>query len=79
MRTHDLEFSCVVLIDINEGVIPGKGNMSIEQLEEERRMLYVGMTRAKKILDVCYLKGTKEHPRFVSRFLNPLLQNAGED
>lgn len=68
-----LEFTYVALIDINEGIIPGKGNIGTKQIEEERRMLYVGMTRAKKILDVCYLKGTKEHPRFASRFLNPLL------
>lgn len=73
-----LEFSYVALIDVNEGIIPGKGSLSGPQLEEERRMLYVGMTRAKKILDVCYLKGTKEHPRFVSRFLNPLLSIAGD-
>lgn len=69
-----LEFSCVVLIDINEGIIPGRQCITQQQVEEERRMLYVGMTRAKKILDVCYLKGTKEHPRFVSRFLNPLIK-----
>lgn len=74
-----LEFAYVALIDINEGIIPGKGNISMSQIEEERRMLYVGMTRAKKILDVCYLKGTKEHPRFVSRFLNPLLMKENRD
>ena len=68
-----LEFGCVILIDINEGIIPGKGSKTEEQIEEERRMLYVGMTRAKKILDICYLTGNKEHPRFVSRFLNPIL------
>lgn len=68
-----LEFGCVCLIDINEGIIPGKQCSSIYEVEEERRMLYVGMTRAKKILDVCYLTGTKEHPRLASRFLNPFI------
>lgn len=68
-----LEFTYVCLVDVNEGIIPGKQSVTYEQIEEERRLLYVGMTRAKKILDVCYLKGTKEHPRFASRFLNPIL------
>lgn len=68
-----LEFDYVALIDINEGIIPGKACANTLDIEEERRMLYVGMTRAKKTLDICYLKGTREHPRFVSRFLNPLL------
>lgn len=74
-----LEFEYVCLIDINEGVIPGKQCITPMEIEEERRMLYVGMTRAKKILDVCYLKGTKEHPRLASRFLNPLLGRAKID
>ncbi len=68
-----LEFEYVCLVDISEGVIPSKQCITKCEIEEERRMLYVGMTRAKKILDVCYLKGTKEHPRLASRFLNPLL------
>ncbi|MBQ7360467.1 MAG: ATP-dependent helicase [Lachnospiraceae bacterium] len=74
-----LEFEYVCLIDINEGIIPGKQCITPMEIEEERRMLYVGMTRAKKILDVCYLKGTKEHPRLASRFLNPLLGREKKD
>lgn len=68
-----LEFAYVCLPDVNEGVIPGKKNQGEESLEEERRILYVGMTRAKKILDILYLTGTEEYPRLPSRFLNPLL------
>lgn len=69
-----LEFSHVFLIDINEGIIPSKQIHSLEEVEEERRMLYVGITRAKKVLDILYLNGTKEYPRLPSRFLNPLLK-----
>lgn len=68
-----LEFSYVCISDVNEGILPGKNIRSPELLEEERRMLYVGMTRAKKALDILYLTGTKENPRLPSRFLNPLL------
>lgn len=68
-----LEFSYVCLVDINEGVIPTKNIRSTNVLEEERRMLYVGMTRAKEAMDILYLTGTKDSPQLPSRFLNPLL------
>ena len=38
-------------------------------IEEERKLFYVAVTRAKKILDILYLKGTKERPGLLSRFL----------
>lgn len=69
-----LEFTYVCLPDVNEGMIPGRQSRDGDSIEEERRMLYVGMTRAKKILDILYLTGTKEYPRLPSRFLNPILQ-----
>lgn len=68
-----LEFTYVCLPDVNEGIIPGRRSRGKEGEEEERRLLYVAVTRAKKILDILYLTGTKEYPRFPSRFLNPLL------
>ena len=40
--------------------------------EEERRIFYVAMTRAKKDLELLCLTGTAERPRFPSRFLIPL-------
>lgn len=72
-----LEFAYVCLPDVNEGVLPGRKNQGEESVEEERRILYVGMTRAKKILDILYLAGTEEYPRLPSRFLNPLLAAKG--
>jgi len=68
-----LEFTYVCLMDVNQGIIPGRRTRGKQALEEERRLLYVAMTRAKKILDILYLTGTKEYPRFPSEFLNPLL------
>ena len=47
--------------------------MDLERLEEERRIFYVGMTRAKKTLELHYLTGTKERPKYPSRFLKKLL------
>ena len=46
--------------------------MKGEQVEEERRMFYVAMTRAKKSLTLLWVAGTKEEPGFLSRFLSDL-------
>ena len=67
-----LEFDTVYLPDVNEGKIPIKQSVTAEAIEEERRMFYVAMTRAKKTLYIlfCDKKEGKEKP---SRFLSPLL------
>lgn len=67
-----LEFEHVWIPDLNEGVFPHGRLPSKETVEEERRLLYVAMTRAKKSLGLTYVTGTKERPRLVSRFLKPL-------
>ncbi len=72
-----LEFEHCYILNVNDGVIPKyqKGQkLSQEQLEEERRIFYVGMTRAKKTLELHYLTGTKERPKFPSRFIEKLLK-----
>lgn len=67
-----LEFDHVWIPDCNEKTFP-HGNMpDPEQCEEERRIFYVAMTRAKKDLELLCLTGTRERPRFPSRFLIPL-------
>lgn len=70
-----LEFSYVCIPDVNEGIIPHGRMISAATREEERRLFYVGMTRAKKALDILYLTGTKDYPKLPSGFLNPLLKN----
>ena len=47
-----LEYEVVILPDVNEGITPYKRAVSEEELEEERRMYYVAMTRAKQYLHV---------------------------
>lgn len=65
-----LEFERVFLPDVNEGIIPGKRCTTKEALEEERRLLYVAITRAEKKLEIFY---TKERGRTISRYLNGLI------
>lgn len=67
-----LEFDKVYIPDCNEKVFPYGAMIEEKACEEERRIFYVAMTRAKENLELLYLTGTKERPRLPSRFLNPL-------
>ncbi len=67
-----LEFKRVYIPDLNEGIIPSRKSITMEEIEEERRMLYVAMTRAKEELHLSYVKGTKENPMRMSGFLRPV-------
>lgn len=51
-----LEFPLVFIIDVNEGVVPHRKAGSRPEREEERRMFYVAMTRARDELIVCTCK-----------------------
>jgi DNA helicase-2/ATP-dependent DNA helicase PcrA len=72
-----LEFANVFLVGLEEGLFPHQRSAEDpNQLEEERRLCYVGITRAMKHLTVSYaesrrLHGTDYYPR-PSRFLNEL-------
>ena len=57
-----LEYPIVFLPDCNEGKVPHKKAVSLEEIEEERRMFYVAMTRAKSRLEILYIEDeTKKH------------------
>ena len=64
-----LEFDSVYIPDLNEGIIPSRRSKTEAEIEEERRLLYVAMTRAKTRLELLYIRGTRENPRPPSRFL----------
>jgi ATP-dependent DNA helicase Rep len=58
-----LEWPHVVLAGVNEGILPFKSeaeDMTPERLEEERRLMYVGITRAQKSLVVSTLRRRKK-------------------
>ena len=67
-----LEFDTVFIADCNEGSFPHGRMQDTDVIEEERRIFYVGMTRAKSRLELLYQTGTKSRPRMRSRFLNGL-------
>lgn len=67
-----LEFKIVFIIDINEGVIPHRKAVLDMDVQEERRMFYVGITRAKEKLHLYYVKERYGKPMDPSRFLEEL-------
>ena len=64
-----LEFEKVFLIDVNEGITPYKKAVLQPDMEEERRLFYVGMTRAKRSLTLCSVKSLHNKKVELSRFL----------
>ncbi len=68
-----LEFDTVFLIGANEGRMPYQKAKSEREIEEERRLFYVGMTRAREVLKVCYVKTKNGKEVSPSRFVDELL------
>ena len=74
-----LEFRCVFLIGMEEGVFPHARSIEEQGLEEERRLAYVGLTRAKERLVLTHaatrsLWGSRGY-NLPSRFLDELPQD----
>ncbi len=76
-----LEFPVVYILDASERVTPHHKAVLDADLEEERRMFYVAMTRAKDRLHVCYAKERygkeQERSRFVDEYLGNVPPRAG--
>lgn len=72
-----LEFKNVFLVGMEEGIFPGVRSLgTLDEMEEERRLCYVGITRAKKRLFLSYadtrtLFGTTKY-NIMSRFLKEI-------
>jgi len=74
-----LEWPHVVLVGVNEGLLPFRSeddDMTAERLEEERRLMYVGITRARSTLGVSVLRRRKRGREFIagvpSRFVKEM-------
>ena len=64
-----LEFASVFIIDASEGIMPYKKAVLDKEIEEERRLFYVGMTRAIHDLTICSVKNIHGKNNDVSRFV----------
>ena len=70
-----LELDTVFVIEANEGSCPYKKAIADEEIEEERRLFYVAMTRAKRKLVISYVKEKNGKDLLPSRFVSELLLN----
>lgn len=68
-----LEYKIVLVMDACEGIIPYNKSILDEQIEEERRLFYVAMTRAKEKLYLLYPKQRYNKDTTRSRFIEELL------
>ena len=68
-----LEFDTVFVIEADEGSSPYKKAVTDEEIEEERRLFYVAMTRAKRKLIISYVKEKNGKDMTPSRFVSELL------
>ncbi len=73
-----LEFPIVYILDANEGITPHSRAMLDEDMEEERRLFYVAMTRAKTRLHVYAVRERYHKKAEVSRFVWEYLGRDGE-
>ncbi|MBD9156886.1 MAG: ATP-dependent helicase [Lachnospiraceae bacterium] len=69
-----LEYRIVFIIDANEGITPHKRVLFEEDMEEERRLFYVAMTRAKELLYIFSVRKLYGKKAEQSRFVEELLE-----
>jgi len=75
-----LEFKLVIMVGMEDGLFPhSRSDSDDDQLEEERRLCYVGMTRAKERLIMCYTQQRMLYGRRTycspSQFLSEISDN----
>jgi DNA helicase-2/ATP-dependent DNA helicase PcrA len=84
-NTKGLEFDRVVITGLEEGLFPRSGEESPDELEEERRLFYVALTRARRSVHLTSCRYRRVHGRLLtfvpSRFIREippeLLETAG--
>ena len=73
--TKGLEFSRVYIVGVEDGELPGlnkKGELKTQEMEEARRLLYVGMTRAKDRLVMTRVATRAGNPTLGHKFLDEM-------
>ena len=69
-----LEYRIVFVIDANEGIVPHHKAALPADIEEERRLFYVAMTRAKERLHLCAVRERYHRKQEISRFVRECIK-----
>lgn len=72
-HSKGLEYDVVFIPDVNEKIIPHHKALLPEDIEEERRLFYVAMTRAKKRLHIFFVKERFGRDIDMSRFIHDIM------
>jgi ATP-dependent DNA helicase Rep len=71
-----LEFGHVFLVGVEENILPHRESQEAEKLEEERRLMYVGITRAQRSLHITWCEKRRQGKELVpcepSRFIQEM-------
>ncbi|GAB4061885.1 UvrD-helicase domain-containing protein [Uliginosibacterium sediminicola] len=81
-----LEFPHVFLVGVEEGMLPHQSSIDTDTIEEERRLMYVGVTRAQRSLTISYCERRKsgkeirtvEPSRFIAELGDGLKHSGGK-
>jgi DNA helicase-2/ATP-dependent DNA helicase PcrA len=75
-----LEFECVYIVGVEDGLLPHERSAgSVDEIEEERRLLFVGMTRAKEGLNISYARYRTIYGQFLRSRCSQFLYEVGYD
>ena len=74
-----LEYPHVFLIGVEEGVLPHRECIENDTVEEERRLMYVGITRAQRSLHISYAERRKQGRDFIGCEPSRFIEEMGKD
>ena len=74
-----LEYKHVFLVGIEEGILPHRESLEPAKIEEERRLMYVGITRAQRSLHLSYCERRKQAREFIPSEPSRFIAEMGED
>jgi ATP-dependent DNA helicase Rep len=74
-----LEFKHVFLVGVEEGVLPHRESLEPAKLEEERRLMYVGITRAQRSLHLSYAERRRQGRELIPSEPSRFIAEMGDD
>ncbi|MCK6389830.1 MAG: UvrD-helicase domain-containing protein [Azonexus sp.] len=74
-----LEYKHVFLVGVEEGILPHRESLDPAKLQEERRLMYVGITRAQRSLHISYCEKRKQARELMSCEPSRFIAEMGKD